>query len=135
MSERDVSTSMMSQSFAYGFRPIYYFARVAGQMPFTITHQPNSSIVKVNFHKRDFIWLVLSMCIQIYLSYLAIQMVRSTVHDQSKSETSTVHLGTLTIWLLTSLLGITAMILDTSNRFKIGEILNKITTFDKEVSK
>lgn len=122
---------MTTQSFAYCLRPIYYFARICGQMPFSITHQPNSSIVKVNFHKRDIIWLILSMSVQVTLIFRAIQMLKSYRH--TNSATFTLHLGHSTIWFLNSILGICVMILDALNSGKIVRILNDFTSFDKEV--
>lgn len=120
------------RNFAFCFRPIYYFARVCGQMPFTITSHTNSAIVGVKVHKRDIIWFAISMSIQISFIWMAITFYKS--YQQEKEFTSTIYFGNLTIWFISLLVGICVMTLDLAcNRLKIVRILNKITVFDTEV--
>lgn len=127
MAQRDEPPAKQ-RNFAYCIRPIYYFARVAGQMPFTITHQPNSSIVKVNLFKRDIIWLIMSMCIQVFLICEAIREFKS-----EKSSWSTLYFSSITVWVVSLVLGVCVMLLDAYNRYKFERILNEFTIFDKEV--
>lgn len=120
------------QHFAYCFQPIYYFARIAGQMPFTIIRQPpNSSIVKAKFYVRDFFWLAFSLCI--HISYIRISILDFKSYKHKNSVTSTMYFGNLTLWFASLLLGIGVIASDVCNRVRIIRILNEFTAFDKEV--
>lgn len=133
MVQRNNKTPSEQRNFAFCFRPIYYFARVCGQMPFTITSHTNAAIVEAKVHKRDIIWFAISMFIQISFIWMAIKFYRS--YQQEKEFTSTIYFGNLTIWFISLLCGICVMTLHQINRLKIVRILNKITVFDTEVRK
>lgn len=126
---RDDFDNLEQFNFPYCFRPIYYFARVGGQMPFTITYPIYGGIVRAKFCKRDFIWFTISLGIHIYYIFMAIEMFKS----YQNLNTILVDYGQLIIWFLSLLIGICTMILDACNRFKIVKIFNKFTIFDKEV--
>lgn len=118
-------------TFPYSFRPIYYFSRVGGQMPFTIIYHTNSTIVGTKFFIRDFVWLAISLGIHIYFIHLAIESFKS--YEKVDSADSILYFCNITIWFLSLPLGICTMIMDAYNRFKIIKILNRFTIFDKEV--
>lgn len=52
--------SLKKENFEYCFRPIYYFSRAYGQIPFTITYYKNGAIDGVKIYKRDYIWVAIS---------------------------------------------------------------------------
>lgn len=131
MDQRNGDTSE-PDSFAYCYQPIYYFARVCGQMPFTIFYPISGAIVEVKLNKRDFVWMAISLSVQITFICMAINFYRSYQH--AKLITSTIYFGNLTIWFVSVLFGVSIMALDACNRFRIVKILNKITIFDVEVS-
>lgn len=58
--------------FAYSFRPIYYFSRVYGLMPFTITYNARGSINGLEVRLFDLLWfmaiLVLNVTITLMIS-------------------------------------------------------------------
>lgn len=54
--------------FSYGFRPIYYFSRAIGLMPYTVIYNLNGEIQEHRFHIRDALWLLSSFCL--YLSVI-----------------------------------------------------------------
>lgn len=118
-------------NFAFCFRPIYYFARVCGQMPFTITCPENGTMVGAKMFKRDFIWLAMSLCIQIAFIHMAVQLFKS--NQRANLVTYTIYFGNLTVWFISLLLGICTMVLGAQNRLKIVGILNEFTIFDQEV--
>lgn len=122
-----------SLTFAYSFRPIYYYARVCGLMPFSITSSANSAIFGAKFQKRDFIWLAISMCIHIFFIYIVIQPFKSL--ESIDPDRIVVVLYNLSIFLLSLLFGFVYMIWDACNRFKFVKIFNEITIFDNEVCK
>lgn len=123
--------SSEQRNIAICFRPIYYFARICGQMPFTITYHANAAIYTAKFHARDFIWSTVSLCIQISLIRLAVDLMTSPQHPKIIS--STLYFCNLTVWFITLLFAISMMVLDAHNRSKIVDLLQKFTDFDQEV--
>lgn len=118
------------QNFSHCFRPIYYFARVAGQMPFTITSCRNGATVAAKFNICDFIWLAISLGIHIYFIHWTFKEFESY---KILSADDVLAIFNLTMWIANFFLGIFFMVLDAYNRLKIVEMLNKITMFDQEV--
>lgn len=49
--------------FSYGFRPIHYFSRAIGLMPYTVVYNLNGEIQEHRFHIRDGLWLLSSICL------------------------------------------------------------------------
>lgn len=125
------NSSQGKDNFAYGFRLIYYFARACGQMPFTITYHANGAIDGAKIYKRDIIWLVISIGLQIAFILLIIHYLTS--FRNPNADTSTLYLANLFAWFMTVLIGIVMIALDLCNRSKIVGILKKFTHFDKEV--
>lgn len=120
-------------NFAYCFRPIHYFARVGGQMPFTITYSANGATVGAKVYKRDLIWSTISLCIHIFFIYDAIEDFKSIGH--STTNMTPLVVCNLSMYIISLLFGISVMALDFANRFKIVKMLHEITIFDKEVRK
>lgn len=120
------------RSFAYEFQPIYYFVRICGQMPFTITYHTKCGIVGAKMFKRDFIWLAITTCVQISFICLAFDMLKS-ISDPS-AHTYNLYFGNLIVWFMVLLLGVCMAFLDACNRLKFVRMLNEVTVFDEEVS-
>lgn len=117
MDQSSKATASVQRNFAFCYRPIYYFARVCGQMPYTITYHPNGAIVGIKLYKCDFIWFAISLSIQISFIYMAINFYKSyqSYQQQVQPIVSTIYFGQLTIWFICLLFGITVMGLDTCN--------------------
>lgn len=96
------------RSFAYEFRPIYYFARVCGQMPFTITYHTKGATVGVKMNKCDFIWLAITVFIHISFIFWSIEILKST--SDPNSHRYNLYFGNLILWFLILLLGISHMV-------------------------
>lgn len=120
-------------NFAYEFRPIHYFARVCGQMPFTITYHTKGGIVGVKMEKWDFIWIAITISIQISFICLAVEMLKST--SDPNAHTYNLYFGNLIVWFFILLFGICMMAIDVCNRFRFSRILNKFIIFDEGVCK
>lgn len=119
-------------NFAYCFRPIYYFARICGQMPFTISYPKIGAIIEAKYYKLDFIWCAISLGIQFSFIRLAFDLLTSSPRD-STVISSTIYFCNLTVWFVIILFGISMMPLDARNRLKIVEIFEKFNHFDQEV--
>lgn len=122
-----------NKNFAYEFRPIHCFARICGQMPFTITYHTKDAIVGVKIEKRDFACIAIAICIQISFICFAVDMLKST--SDPNAHTYNLFFGNLIVWFVILLLGICVMILDACNRYKFVRILNKFIVFDEGVRK
>lgn len=114
--------------FAYSFRPIYYFSRVGGMIPFSIFHNSQSATIR----KRDITWLAIS--IFSYLSVLILIVYDLNVPNDENSNFNALILGDILHAILCTVFGIVAIIMDMGNRFKFMRIFKKFTTFDEQVS-
>lgn len=118
--------------FVDGFRPIYYFSRVCGQMPFSITYDSVGKPQQPKIGKRDGLWLVLS--IVIYLSTLIV-FLRNWKMSKDIHTANYILLLCDNLHVATCLVfGIFMIGMDMFNRFKTVEILTMFTIFDKEAS-
>lgn len=116
--------------FLYSFRPIYYFSRIFGLMPFSIIYDSNGERARrPKITIFDGIWLLISVCTQMLGVYLTI---RFKFVNQT-SPTFVVILG-YTFIIMTVMYGVGAVVMDLCNRFKFLEIINSFTVFDKHVS-
>lgn len=127
-----MSKNMKSEKvdFAYCFRPIYYFTRVWGMMPFSFTRDSNGELRGSKITKRDMLWLIVS--IPVYLSVGLLNNFNLKILEDVKA---TMILGDHIVLVVNLLFGIFMIIMDLWNRYKIVNILIMFIIFDKEVSK
>lgn len=118
-------------NFEHGFRPIYYFSRIAGLWPFSIVHHSNGTIQNARISRLDGVWFAMSMCFQL----LAIFFCCLDSDDLNYGQTTTITFHVLySLHRVKSLLiGVVGIILDMINRHRLVEILRKLIIFDNEV--
>lgn len=116
-------------NFADSFRPIYYFSRVFGLMPYSIIYDSNGDVQEPKVRTLDVLWFVISMCIYILMAVILYQEM-----NISNLNTSVyiLLLGEFVLLMLTLIFGAQVIGMDMCNRFRIIDILKKINTFDKE---
>lgn len=117
-------------NFAYGFRPIYYFSRVCGLMPFSITYDSNGEIQKARVRVFDGLWFVISMCLYLLALHISFQETRKYY----MMEPNFLILGDFIPRGMKLFFGCTKIALDMYNRAKLIGILKSFTEFDNEVS-
>lgn len=117
--------------FVYCFRPVYYFSRIFGFMPFTVIYDSNGTIQGPKIRVFDILWLILSMFVQILSPILYIQNRKFSIYDISLA--ILIRSDAIVITMRT-VFNISAIIMDMCNRYKLMEILKKINNFDEEVS-
>lgn len=118
-------------TFAYSFKPIYYFSRIFGFMPFSVVHDSTGAIQLARVRTVDFLWFIIS--IGIYVSsaiHLVVSIDQTPIPDKSIILVNC----TRSIVVIRKLLSCLSIILDMSNRSKIVDILKKISSFDERVS-
>lgn len=116
--------------FAYTFRPIYYFSRIFGLMPFTITYYPNGQVKGTRIGLIDGVWLCIAIIAYFSSAYNTYQMMKIVVVPDSPIlfnlsftiQISRLFSGGVIVWL------------DFCNRFRYVNILKKLSTFDRTVS-
>lgn len=119
-------------NFWFSIRPMYYFSRIFGLMPFSIVRNSNDEIQTARVNKFDFLWFITSVSLY---SCMAVVCFRTTHYEEGRNLSHVLLIGDrllLTICLVSSVIKI---IFDMSNRFRLIDIWKKLAYFDKEVSK
>lgn len=119
-------------NFSQVFRPIYYLARICGLMPFSIRQSALQNVyLKPRVSKMDGLWFVIFMCF--YLTMVMFYGKISLPH-QSTGQLNAIALGNHFLRLLIVIFGIFALTMDMLNRYKLVNILNSFTIFDRQAS-
>lgn len=117
-------------NFLFSIRPIYYFSRIFGLMPFTIVRSSSAEIQTIRVTKLDSLWFITSVSLYSLMAIVCFQ----TIHEGNPSKSEVLLIGDrllLTISLMTSVMKI---VFDMLNRFRLVDIWKKLAYFDKEVS-
>lgn len=121
---------MRNLSFGYVFRPIYYFSRLFGFMPFTIEFTPNGDILRIQVTKFDIIYFVVTIFVYSLSFYLFLNFMVI-----SKNRPTPATIAELIIQLLVSLnviFGIITTGLDMHNRHQFFAITKEFILFDTQ---
>lgn len=119
-------------NFAYTFRPVYYFCRVFGLMPFKITYYSNGTIHGFEIATFDIIWFIMSMAFNLILVYY---MVDNSEHVENLKSMSIILVGgDFILQVFSMIFDIIFIIMDMCISAKLVRILQKINAFDEEVS-
>lgn len=118
-------------SFAHSFKPIYTLSRICGFMPFTIVLDSSGAIQTARVSVLDSLWFIIYIGTYLlstlyYVTYIMSKQVESTF--------ATLAYATRTIVIFRKLFNCVLITTDLCNRFKLVEILKKISTFDEQVS-
>lgn len=114
------------------FRPVYYFSRIFGLMPFSIACDTRRDIQKPQINVLDGVWFVCSMLIYISMAIISYKNMKLP-QDTNKSSFILV-LGDYLLLYVGLIYGALIILFDMLNRYKLVGILNKYITFDNEVS-
>lgn len=122
-------TEVKQINFSYSFRPIYYFSRMFGLMPFSIIYDSNGEIKQCKITIVDGIWFLISMFTYSLYLYLTLRRMFS---DQT-TPTFVMILGN-TFLLMIIMYAVGAVAMDMCNRFRFIKIAESFTSFDKQAS-
>lgn len=112
-------------------RPIYYFSRILGLLSFSIIRDMNGEIQNIRVHLFDLLWFMVSICVFLILIIMACISVDL---PQKTNSTRLLIFGQRVHSILVLINAAIMIIMDMCNRFRILNIVQKFTTFDKEVS-
>lgn len=119
--------------FTHAFHPAYYFSRIFGQMPFTITVKPNGDIQEPQIKKRDIVWLLISIFVYSFVSCVIYRTMKYS-QDPNMSSYILVFGDYVAVIFIIMCGGILGMANDIYNRYEIVDILQRFHQFDKQVS-
>lgn len=115
--------------FVHSFRPVQYFSRVFGFMPFLINYDSSNLMYKPRLRTLDMLWSMILLLI--YVSLMIVCYIQKIKIPYSTSQIINNHAWFALI--LTSSFGVIVIVMDTCNRFKIVNFLNKINQADRMV--
>lgn len=118
------------QNYVNSFRPIYYFSRVAGLMPFSIVWNPKEEYYMTQVRIIDGFWFTLIACVNLLVIYFVHQKNHSALTQYLPYLFTLV--GT-TNRIISQIFGAALIVMDMFNRSKMIDILNMFNLIDKEV--
>lgn len=120
-------------NFVYSFRPIYYYSRLLGLMPFSIIYDSNKEPQKPKVRVSDGLWFVVSICFYCMMAIVSYE-ARKHSRNSSKGSSYVLILGDSFHLISGLLIGALTIAMDMCNRHKLVGILRKFTAFDREAS-
>lgn len=120
-------------NFFYSFRPIYYFSRTFGLLPFTIEYDSNGIIQAAVIRSLDILWLIITILSYFLSSMLSLKLYNEYPKISNNTESLILIGGDNFILIFGLLFGIVIIIMDLCNRSKLLDILKNIHTFDETV--
>lgn len=114
--------------FVYCFRPVYYFSRMFGYMPFTIIFDSNGSIKGSKIRVLDISWFILSVFLYILSTFMHFRNI-----EYPKNTSFVLIGGDFLLLKLSLLFSILNVVMDMCNRFKLVDILKNFNSFDEKV--
>lgn len=124
-------TKINQINFAYSFRPLCYFSRIFGLVPFKIIINVDGSVEKPRVSVGDGLWFVISICFYILLAIISYQ---NTIFPESLNISYLMIIGDYVLLILGLGFGLLMIIMDMCNRFKIINILQMFNNFDQKVT-
>lgn len=121
--------SQKSHDFVYSFRPMYYFSRFFGLLPFSFTYNSNGQIEAPQIRIIDGVWFVISVTFFLILAINSSQVIE--IPNDSAPLVTLSNTLLLTVGLFN---GAAMIVFHMCVRFRFVTILKTITTFDKEAS-
>lgn len=119
-------------NFMHSFRPIYYYSRVCGLMPFTITYNSRGLIHGLKVETMDILWFGISILLNLTLAFL---ISKDTENLQEIKNGSIILMGGGYLLQISSMIfDAVFIVIDMSVRYKLVNILRKINIFDEKVS-
>lgn len=119
-------------NFGHSFKPIYYFSRIFGFMPFTIAYDSNGKVQTARIKTMDILWFMIT--VGLYLSSALYFVVFAKQQTFPVKSIILMNCTRLT-YMLRKLFNIVCIGMDIYNRFRFIEILKKINAFDEKASK
>lgn len=112
------------------FKPIYYFSRCFGLMPFSIRCDSNGEIQEPKVNRIDGLWFLFTIAVFFSSSYISHQYISGLNSNTPLNVSNILNCFHLT---LTLIFGALMIAMDMCNRFKLVKLWKNYTIFDEEV--
>lgn len=124
-------TNSSNSNFIYSFRPIYYFNRVYGLMPFTIIYNADGTANRCEIRTFDMFWFIAAVVLNVIFSI----MPRKDTHylQDPKTTSNILTGGDYFLESFAMIFNVILIAMDMFFRLNLVKILKKINTFDEEV--
>lgn len=122
--------SNKADDFIYSYRPMYYFARFFGLLPFSFVYDSNGELQAPRVTIFDGVWFVLSVVFYLMLAISSFEGFEIIPNDPAPL-VNLINALLLTVGLCN---GATMIVVNMCVRFRFTAILKTITAFDKEAS-
>lgn len=116
--------------FSYGLRPIYYFSRAVGLLPFSFIRNSHGEIQEARVTLTDCLWFVISICLYLFMAYICYEGVEL---PRDPNQSFILIIGDSVLIILGLAYSAVAVAVDMFNRSKIVSVLKNLTEFDREV--
>lgn len=120
-------------NFAYSFRPIYYFSRTVGLMPFSIAYDSNGNAQEPRVKRLDALWFVVSISCYIFVAWSTYRIYYLAIL-QSPYTILVLNMCDYLLLIGELIFAVVMIAMDMWNRFNLVDILKKIQYFDKKAS-
>lgn len=121
--------------FTHIFRPIYYFNRLCGHMPFSIVRSSNGHSLEPRVTAFDALWFAISICIYMALATCICWYIKRALLLYIRKPILYFLASTINMLRLVNFLcGLLMLIMDMCNRHSLVNIFNRLTHFDRKVS-
>lgn len=117
-----------------GFRPIFYFCRAFGLLPFSIVCNPHGEVQTCKVKIIDCLWFATSICACLLMAIFNYRMLSLSADHHRKSATIIPIVANYILQLLTFIFTALFFILNMYNRDKFIQMLKMFEHFDKEAS-
>lgn len=115
--------------FEHSVRPIYYFSRVFGLLPFSLIRNERGEIQKPQVRFTDLLFFVISLSWYFFLACVSCQNIRLP-NDNSLIPIA----GDFLLLIIGLIFNEFIIPMDMFNRFKLVEVVKMFNTFDENVS-
>lgn len=119
-------------NFMYSFRPIYYFSRAYGFLPFTIIYNSRGTIHGIEVQTFDILWFGISIIMNSILAFMI--SIDTELLQDSKGGSIILVGGDYLAHIFSMVFLVLSIGTDMCIRYKLVDILKKINKFDEKVS-
>lgn len=117
--------------FESSFRPFYYFSRILGTMPFSITYDSHGQLKGPKVRVHDAVWVTISICA---ILFVLLNNLNKHKYSIESGYPLILNLSFILERMMMQMGRIFMMVMDLFNRRKIVDILKMFQTFDREVT-
>lgn len=118
-------------NFAYNIKPVHFFSRLFGLMPFGMVQKLNSDVFEPQVNIFEIIRFIFAIFVYLFLAFFYFRMMKL---PSDGNESNVLMLGDKLLISSGLIIAAIMVIKNMIDRFKLIDISNKFISFDKKVS-